>query len=190
MRLSPVDNLSCHIPVSHEQNATASQKRLTFKIRDRLGRSSSTLTFISSKLSSLCPSVSGVLRGNVGGGGKGTCCVCLRSLVLVRDPHVLLTPPPPPPPSAPSVLSRNGLVAVAAKGTLNTVVSRWDEGISDNGMGPMSVGRSGGSRSSCCCRRSDRDRCCGRYCNCCCWYCNCCGCGGGGGGGCCWRTVS
>jgi hypothetical protein len=178
MRMSPVDDLSYHITeVSHELNATASQKRLTFKIRARLRRSSSVSTLISSKLSSLRPSASGILRGNVDGGGKGTCCVRLRSLVLVRDTHVPSAPPPPPP-SPPSVLSRDGLVAVAAKGTLNTAASCWDEGMSDDGMGPTSEGRSGGSgRSSCCCQRGGRDCCCGWYCSCCCWwYCNWCCC--------------
>ena len=148
-------------PVSHQQNVTASQKkRLTFNIRGRLRRSSSTLTLIFSKLSSLRPSLSEILRGNLSGGGKGTCCVCLRSLLLVRDSHVLSAPPAPP--VSPSVLSRDGLVTVAAKGTSNTVVSRWDDGMSDDGMGPTSVGRFDGSgRSSCSCRRGGGRCCCG-----------------------------
>jgi len=132
----------------------------TFNIRGRLRRSSSTLTLIFSKLSSIRLGVSEILRGNLDGGGKGTCCVCLRSLLLVRDSNVLSAPPAPL--GSPSILSRDGLVTVAAKGTSNTEVSGWDDGMSDGGMGSTSVGRSDGSgRSSCSCRRGGGRCCCG-----------------------------
>jgi hypothetical protein len=56
------------------------------------------------------------------------------------------------PPAAPSsILGYDGFVPIVAKGLMNPAGSHWYEGISDAGMGLMSIGRSdGGGHSSCC----------------------------------------